>query len=354
VKERGYYGIGVINPKFDENLGSLWRSANVFNASFIYTVERKYKRSRYADTMNTPKHIPLYEYDDFETFYTNIPEGCVLIAVENSENSQLLTEFTHPERCIYLLGSESKGIPEEILKKCERIVRIPGRTSINVSIAGSIIMYDRLAKGNHEVNNDLEGSNNLSPKKIAFERCFEIGEKNVCCEISVNSSSLKVKLVNLFEGFEAVVQSLPHFSISQKKYFENGELSNHGIEKSELLAAKLIELGKKVDASSVSCRNIINDYYLKIDQINNDSNYLNNINFTKARNELKKRLEKNEIGQNEYQNKYLRELSIKHQDYLKLMNNTHGLYNKKLGAELNFDFSGIDIIKCLKKYFNID
>lgn len=354
MKQRGYYGIGVINPKFDENLGSLWRSANVFNASFIYTIERKYKRSRYADTMNTPKHIPLYEYSSFESFFSNIPEGCVLIAVENSENSQLITEFTHPDRCIYLLGSEDKGIPQEVLDKCERIVRIPGRTSINVSIAGSIIMYDRLAKRNDKLDSVQPDNDKISSKKIVFESYLEMDEARVLYEVSVSSSNLKVKLLDNFHGFEAIAPKIQAFTVLQKRYVENGKLSSYGIEKSKTLAMRLVDLGKKVEDKSLLCRNLINEYYQKIEEINGNKNYLNNINFTKERIELKKCLERKEICQNEYQNKFLKDLELKHQVYLKQVNNIHGLFNNKLGAELSIDNNGIDIIKCLKKYFNLD
>lgn len=62
---RGYFGIGIINGKTPENLGTLWRSANLYGAAFIFTVGKRYKRQS-SDTPNTPRHIPLFEYQSLD------------------------------------------------------------------------------------------------------------------------------------------------------------------------------------------------------------------------------------------------------------------------------------------------
>jgi tRNA G18 (ribose-2'-O)-methylase SpoU len=50
----------------------------------------------------------------------------------------------HPERGIYILGNETVGLPQEILSRCNNIVKIPTSFSLNVAIAGSIVLYDRM------------------------------------------------------------------------------------------------------------------------------------------------------------------------------------------------------------------
>lgn len=44
------------------------------------------------------------------------------------------------------MGAEDHGIPEKVLERCQAIVQIPGRYCYNVAVAGSIVMYDRMAK----------------------------------------------------------------------------------------------------------------------------------------------------------------------------------------------------------------
>lgn len=144
MSTRGYFGIGIINGKNEINLGTLWRSANIFGAAFIFTIGHRYpKRGQSTDTMKTDRHIPLYEYDSFEDF--SIPRNCELIAIELSDKSKPITKFKHPQRAIYLLGAEDSGIPETVLEQ-SRIIQLPGTHCLNVSVAGSIVMYDRLAK----------------------------------------------------------------------------------------------------------------------------------------------------------------------------------------------------------------
>lgn len=145
--KRGYFGIGVINGKCEANIGTLWRSANIMGAQFIFTIGKRYPKKQSTDTMQTPRHIPLFEYETFDDFKKNIPRDCELIAIELDERSKPIEAMNHPERAVYLLGAEDKGIPQEVLKECRRIIQLPGEYCLNVSVAGSIVLYDRFVKG---------------------------------------------------------------------------------------------------------------------------------------------------------------------------------------------------------------
>lgn len=143
--KRGYFGIGVFHGKTEENIGTLWRSANIMGADFIFTIGKRYKKQS-SDTMQTPRHIPLFNYESWEDFMKHIPYDCPVVAIELDENSEPIKYFSHPERCIYLLGAEDHGIPKRILDECQEIVQLPGDACMNVSVAGSIVMYDRINK----------------------------------------------------------------------------------------------------------------------------------------------------------------------------------------------------------------
>lgn len=140
---RGYFGIGIQNTKTEINVGTLWRSAHILGASFIFTIGKRYKKQA-SDTMKTWKHIPLYHYLTFEDFYKSIPHSCVLVGVELDNRSVPVHKFTHPERCVYLLGAEDNGLTNEARERCHKLVQLPGDYCMNVAVAGSIIMYDRL------------------------------------------------------------------------------------------------------------------------------------------------------------------------------------------------------------------
>mmetsp|Transcript_14365 Transcript_14365/g.46145 ORF Transcript_14365/g.46145 Transcript_14365/m.46145 type:complete len:86 (+) Transcript_14365:351-608(+) len=59
-----------------------------------------------------------------------------------------LHEFEHPERAVYVLGSEDAGLPPSVVRACHLCVSLEGlrAASYNVAVAGSILMYDRHRK----------------------------------------------------------------------------------------------------------------------------------------------------------------------------------------------------------------
>jgi len=145
LTERGYYGIGILNGKTEMNIGTLWRSASILGASFIFTIGKRYKKQA-SDTMKAWRHIPLYHYDEFADFYKNIPYDCQLVGVELDERAHLIKNYVHPQRCIYILGAEDNGLTIEALSHCHSIIQLPGEYCMNVAVAGSIVMYDRYNK----------------------------------------------------------------------------------------------------------------------------------------------------------------------------------------------------------------
>ncbi len=146
----GYFGIAVYNPKTESNVGTLWRSAFLYDAAFIGTVGARYRKQA-SDTPNTANHIPLINYVDFADLHDHIPHSCPLIGVELIEGAKTLSEYAHPQRAVYLLGAEDNGLPASVMDKCHDVVQIPTVRdwSMNVAVAGSIIMYDR---HNKEIN----------------------------------------------------------------------------------------------------------------------------------------------------------------------------------------------------------
>lgn len=141
----GYFAIGVFNPKTEHNIGTLWRSAYVLGAAYIFTVGKRYKKQT-SDVTKTWARIPYFHYDTLEDLLNNIPYDCHLIGVELTETAGWLHEMEHPKRAIYLLGSEDQGLPEQVLDKCRQVVRLPGNSSLNVAVTGSIVLHDRVTK----------------------------------------------------------------------------------------------------------------------------------------------------------------------------------------------------------------
>lgn len=140
--ENEFFGIGILNGKTPENLGVLWRSAQNLGASFIFTIGNRYAKQA-CDTHNAVKSMPYFHYENFEEFYKNLPKGARLVGVELADGAQPLETFNHPRRCVYLLGAEDHGLSNVAIEKSHFLVKFKSQLSLNVSVAGSIVMYDR-------------------------------------------------------------------------------------------------------------------------------------------------------------------------------------------------------------------
>lgn len=149
-QQNGFYGIGLMHSVKEMNIGTLWRSAYILGASFIFTIGNRY-RHQPGDVTRTWTKIPLYHYDDFDGFYSNLPHDTRLVGVEMEEGAVELNEYDHPRRAVYLLGNEQLGLAPGVVSRCHALVKLPGGFSLNVAVAGSMVMYDRVSKIPHSL-----------------------------------------------------------------------------------------------------------------------------------------------------------------------------------------------------------
>lgn len=146
-RPRGFYAVGIYGNKTPANLGTLWRTATLYDASFVFTVGKRYTHQA-CDTTKTPRHIPLFHFTDVDDLIEHLPWSCPLVGVELDRRARDLTDFTHPETACYLLGAEDNGLPAAVLTRCPWLVQIESAQpwSMNVAVAGSLVLYDRHVK----------------------------------------------------------------------------------------------------------------------------------------------------------------------------------------------------------------
>ncbi len=141
---RGYFGIGVEGISKPYNVGNLFRSAHAFSANFVFTVAANYERrvGGRVDTSDTLGQLPFYEFPTLDALV--LPQRCALVGIELDDEAVELPSFRHPIQAAYVLGSERGGLSPEMTARCDHLIRIPTRFSLNVGIAGVVVMYDRL------------------------------------------------------------------------------------------------------------------------------------------------------------------------------------------------------------------
>src|ERR1700741_757626 len=140
---RGYFGVGADGISKAMNLGNLLRIAHAFGASFFFTVGGRVKLAdAQSDTSDASGSLPVYQFASIDQL--RLPQGCVLVGVEITDDAVDLPSFKHPPRAAYVFGAERMSLSPAMLAPCGHVVRIPTRFSINVGMAGAIVLYDRL------------------------------------------------------------------------------------------------------------------------------------------------------------------------------------------------------------------
>lgn len=142
---RGFFAIGIENVKTLANLGSLWRTAILMGASYVFTIGEKYVQQK-TDTCKAPRHIPCFNYKDWNDFRVHVPQNCDIVGVELDYRAKKLESFCHPPRAIYLLGNETVGLSQIATQQCRYLIQLSTKWSLNVACCGSMIMWDRVLK----------------------------------------------------------------------------------------------------------------------------------------------------------------------------------------------------------------
>jgi len=148
MKDNGFFGIGVFNMKDHLNYGTLFRTAQIFDADFIFLIGKRFIQQA-SDTAKCTRHMPLFEFTGFDDFNSHRPYGgqLCLCGIELSSEAIPLKSYNHQKQACYLLGAEDHGLSEQAMDACQDIVVLPGKRSLNVAVAGSIVLYDRITKG---------------------------------------------------------------------------------------------------------------------------------------------------------------------------------------------------------------
>ena len=74
-----------------------------------------------------------------------VPEGKTIVAIETADNATCIYDTPLPDDVAFIVGSESHGLSEDLLKQCDMVVYIPvpGPTrSLNVSHAAAVALFE--------------------------------------------------------------------------------------------------------------------------------------------------------------------------------------------------------------------
>ncbi len=145
--------VALFEPRIPQNTGTIGRSCLAFNLSLDiikptgFSFEDKYLKRAGLDYWES---VDVHLYNSFEE-YKNIFNNSRIIAL-TKKSSNSISNIIYNDTDILLFGREDKGLPDNIIKKCEIVAGIPmpgginqinskGVRSLNLSVACGIVCY---------------------------------------------------------------------------------------------------------------------------------------------------------------------------------------------------------------------
>jgi tRNA G18 (ribose-2'-O)-methylase SpoU len=140
--------IAAWNITKEHNVGSLVRTAHAVAAEEVVLVGEREWNVEAARTAELYTRVT--QLSDAAAFRRYLEEKkWDLVAVELDPRAVSLFDAEYPQRPCFLLGAELGGIPADLLGEAKLIVQIPQWglvPSLNLAVAGSIVLYDFLTK----------------------------------------------------------------------------------------------------------------------------------------------------------------------------------------------------------------
>ncbi|MBN1476493.1 hypothetical protein JXA47_07065, partial [Candidatus Sumerlaeota bacterium] len=142
------FKVAVVNMSKEMNIGSLLRTAHAAAAQEVLLVGEPSFNTYAAATADRWTDVSYLETTgDLIAHAREV--AMALVSVERDDRAVGLFEAQYPPCPIFVLGAEKFGVPADVLDASALIVQIPQWglvPSLNVAAAGSIVIYDHLAK----------------------------------------------------------------------------------------------------------------------------------------------------------------------------------------------------------------
>lgn len=138
---------GVEDP---HNLGALLRSADGAGVDGVLLPERRSApiTGVVAKTSaGASEHVPVARVTNLVRSLEQMKKANVWVLGLDERGTPDYTAFDFNADCVLVLGSEGTGLHDLVKKTCDHLLRIPMEgsvSSLNVSVAGAVVMYEAL------------------------------------------------------------------------------------------------------------------------------------------------------------------------------------------------------------------
>jgi 23S rRNA (guanosine2251-2'-O)-methyltransferase len=138
---------GVEDP---HNLGALLRSADGAGIDGVFLPERRsapLNATVAKSSAGASEHAKIVRIVNLTRTLEAMKERNIWIVGLDERGTPDYTEFDFRQDCCLVLGSEGSGLHDLVKRNCDHLLRIPmagSVSSLNVSVAGAVVMYEAM------------------------------------------------------------------------------------------------------------------------------------------------------------------------------------------------------------------
>lgn len=171
-----------------DNLGAMIRLADNIGATEVCFLgkEGEHRLGKVRRAAASSRDNIRWYFSEESDLRKIVPAGKQIVAIETADNAACIYDTQLPEDVVFVVGSESYGLSEELLAQCDQVVYIPvpGPTrSLNVSHAAAVALFEWQRQMREKVESkrykhvffDLDRTlwDFDAAAEVAFERIYE-------------------------------------------------------------------------------------------------------------------------------------------------------------------------------------
>jgi len=159
---------GVEDP---HNFGALLRSADGAGVDGVIIPERRsapLSAIAAKTSAGASEHVRLAQVVNITRALEAMKKRNVWIVGLDERGTPDYTDFDFRQDCCLVLGSEGSGLHELVKRTCDHLLRIPmagSVTSLNVSVAGAVVMYEAMRQRRSNTVRAAAESKPMKPRK---------------------------------------------------------------------------------------------------------------------------------------------------------------------------------------------
>jgi len=159
---------GVEDP---HNYGALLRSADGSGVDGVVVPERRsapLSAIAAKTSAGASEHVRLAQVVNVTRALETMKKRNIWIVGLDERGTPDYTEFDFRQDCCLVLGSEGSGLHELVKRTCDHLLRIPmagSVSSLNVSVAGAVVMYEAMRQRRSGTVPAVVESKPMKPRK---------------------------------------------------------------------------------------------------------------------------------------------------------------------------------------------